>query len=401
MADNIDWGILQSQQQMAPIRTASPQAQPMAAPNPDAGAQAINQAAQTQIERQKLGLLQNEDKRAQGMYPGQLTEQSLHNQGMLQGNQSDAIKLKLQQQEYTHHQADLQAYQKGGIDAYSKSLESHDPMAATNLRTSIENTKEAIRTHGTAAVDDTANLFHTIVPPDYNPQDPKAQAQLMQNYNNNKTLLNRLDPKLQDALGNNPTPSQVANYAMGTVSTVYGYKQQQALQGQIRIAAAKEDLKPTPLLKAQRDVQTAQEAYDSIQDKQSPEAIQALQTLNETKQGVSAELNGHNPLLQQSAGLMNTIAAPIKGLANGVSNLFSPAPPNAPQQGQTPPMPQGAPQMAPQGQPQGMPPQGQPGNTPPAPQGLQAGTIGVNAAGVKARYIGGDPSKSESYEVIQ
>ena len=393
----MNWGILQPQQSMDPIRTATPSAQSSSAPNPMQGVPTMEQAQQMQIEKQKLGLLQHADQREQDLHPGAMSRQGLENQGLLQGNQFNQLKLQDAQYEYTHHQADLQAYQKGGIDAYSKSLESHDPMAATNLRTSIENTKETIRSHGVAAVDDTANLFHTIVPPDYNPQDPKSQAQLMQNYNNNKALLNRLDPKLADAVGSNPTPSQVANYAMGTVSTVYGYKQQQALQGQIRVAAAKEQLKPTPLLKAQQDVQNAQEAYDSIKDKQSPEAQTALQTLNESKQGVSAELNGHNPLLQQSSGLINSVTAPIRGLANGVSNLFSPAPPNAPQQAQ----PQVAPQMAPQGQPQGMSPQGQPGNTPPAPQGLQAGTIGVNAAGVKARYIGGDPSKSESYEVIQ
>src|ERR1051326_8868566 len=168
---DVNWGILQPAQSMAPIQSATPQAPSAPAPQGNAGMLDPNEAARVKIEQQRL---QMEQARQPGLIQGQQLQnqgQALQNQGLLSDNQIKAVQAQTAKEEMIHHQADLQAYKKGGIEAYATSLESHDPAAAVTLRNGIENAKETIRTHGVAAIGDTANLWHTIIPPDYNPND--------------------------------------------------------------------------------------------------------------------------------------------------------------------------------------------------------------------------------------
>lgn len=133
MPDNINWGLLQSQ--AAPtIEHAQPMAQaapsPMAPPNPDAGSNSLAQVGQQQIERQKLGLLQNEDARAQQLQPGVLQGQSLQNQGQSLTNQKSQMDLQAAQYAVQQRQeraasfknASTQGGPEAGLDAVGQTM---------------------------------------------------------------------------------------------------------------------------------------------------------------------------------------------------------------------------------------------------------------------------------------
>ncbi len=127
---DINWGLLQPLNQMAPIHSASPQANPAPMGGGSGGGQ-LDPLAQQKlaIEQQRLGIEQNADKRAQALLPGTLESTRLGNEGQALTNKTAQM---------TQAASELAVNQaKDRIQAYSRAEQTGGSKIGQNYKNKV------------------------------------------------------------------------------------------------------------------------------------------------------------------------------------------------------------------------------------------------------------------------
>lgn len=216
MADSINFGLLQP--------PPHPTAQVMTVPNYAAeNSQALSSGI-TAGTNAYTSMQQNN--RANQLQPGLLQQQQLTNQGLTYENQVKQVQAQSAKEQWVFHEADLQAYKQGGVPAYTKSLESHDPSAAMVLKDSIESHEQLVQKGNVTDLTQASGIWNMIEAS----KDPVAAFKQMHD------VLKRVDPKTPD---NFNSRSELDAWAFGSMKTAVNYATQTQYKNQMGLEGYK------------------------------------------------------------------------------------------------------------------------------------------------------------------
>ena len=267
MADSINWGVLQPLNQMAPIHSATPQANP--AQMGGGGGMLDPYAAQKmQIEQQRLGLEQQQTESA-------LKTAALQQQGMGITNQTNQLGLETAQRSAQYQKAANDAYQaviqKGGskdqaMTAFSANL---DPTSRETFDETRENHKTEVAKGNYAQLDNAAGAVSGFIQQIQSGGDP---AKIIPYANQ---TIHRIDPGAPQI----KTVDDLNNYGVVTKGTLldpkvqmdYAFKRMEPVikanadaDSKIRVSA---QTAADAEARGSQKILATQEAYDSINNK--------------------------------------------------------------------------------------------------------------------------------------
>lgn len=294
MAD-INWGILQApqspgiQSSMGSAPSA-PAAQNQGLSGLGAGVAQIQDAMAT---KQKMGLLDQENARAQALQPGLLQAQA-DAHAKLQSEQAAAqFDKKVSQDAAAAYEKGVnQGGQDGGFDAMQETyIKSGKPDEALKLATTRETLKGMLAENNAKAITNLGSAVHDIminvVPPIPPQQGPNGQVipgnpgkTALQSYTEKYPLLKRVDPGAPDPKSFKSDDDFINTYAHPVLATALPYQKEEA--------AKQELLKSDDLYKAQAVVKENQSALQSAIKSYGPSSQQAQDAADNLKQANDA-----------------------------------------------------------------------------------------------------------------
>lgn len=235
---DINWGVLQPLQQMAPVHSAAPQASGGSAPllSPGAGDNSL-------AEQQKIGLDTQRLQMELAQQPGILKHQQLENEGLLQTNKKNSLDLITQERSVKSIQnADIAYSQakKGGasheqaLDAFEDQL---TPEQAQSFQLTRDNHRQSVINNNATSISNAAGVVaQTQQLLQQAKNDPAMQQKLI---NNADKSLDRIDPDHPKI----KTKEDLNLYSVATLGTLMNPKVQAQMTFELKKAKIQAEAK--------------------------------------------------------------------------------------------------------------------------------------------------------------